>query len=98
MDFRDAGWGGAVSIDAKIRSFEFDEDTLVLFLEPRYDGRVAHFQIPGQARLRIEKVKWLPEPGMVVWGNAGEVVIGSGAAEHHYERIGLITLREKTSA
>lgn len=84
-----------MSINAKIRDTERNGHSLTLFLEPRWDERVDRFSIVGQPMLRIEHVTWEPQPGMIVWGGSGEVVIGWGVDEHHYDRIMTMTLREK---
>lgn len=87
-----------MSIDGRIRDVTRDGTDVLLALEPRYDARVGHFQGPGQKYLRIMEGDWIPSPGMIVWGNSGEIVIGSGLDEHRYERVTMTRLRQKLTS
>jgi hypothetical protein len=86
----------AVSIDAKIRSVMRDGETIVLHLEPRFDGRVNRFTLAGQERLRIvPPITRMPDPGLAVWGNSGTVVVVQrDHSEWRYERVGTTRMRE----
>ncbi len=87
-----------MSIDGRIRRVLPHEDGLLLEIMPRGMSADAGYawSCTGQDSLILEHpYTHKPEPGEIIWGNSGEVIIGKQPNHRSYWRVTTMRLRER---